>query len=74
MYTLKLIRTGNSVDILLPREMVDILEHSPEDLACLTETADGWRLSLNDPTLQDQLEAGREFMRDFRATLDTLAV
>jgi hypothetical protein len=39
----------------------------------LTETPDGYMLTPFDSTLEDEINAGREFMRDFRYTFHQLA-
>jgi hypothetical protein len=38
-----------------------------------TETPDGLVLTPYDPALEDQIQAGRAFMRDFRDTFHQLA-
>ena len=38
-----------------------------------TKTPDGYVLTPYDPTLEEQIEAGREFMREFRDTFRQLA-
>ena len=39
----------------------------------LTETPEGYALTPYDPSLEEQIEAGREFMREFRDTFHQLA-
>ena len=39
----------------------------------LTDTANGVNLSPYNPTLEEQLKAGREFMREYRDTFHQLA-
>ena len=43
------------------------------DTIFVTETADGYLITPNDPAIEDQLEAGREFMKDYRDTFKALA-
>jgi hypothetical protein len=39
----------------------------------LTETPQGYTLTPYDPTLEEQVQLGREFMREFRDTFHQLA-
>ena len=41
--------------------------------AFITETPDGYAITPYDPALEEQLQAGREFMREFRDTFHALA-
>ena len=43
------------------------------DTVFLTEMPGGYRLTPYDPSLAEQLDAGREFMREFRDTFHELA-
>ncbi len=73
MHTLKLTQIGNSVGVILPKEALARLRLEKGQSVFLTETPDGLVLTPYDPALEDQIKAGREFMRDFRDTFHQLA-
>lgn len=69
----KIIQIGNSVGIILPKEALAALHADKGDSLTLSQTADGLRLTAYDADIEKQIEAGREFMRDYRDTLRALA-
>ena len=73
MHALKLTQIGNSVGVILPKEMLARLKLEKGDMVYVTETPDGVALTAFDPTFEDQLELGREFMREYRDTFHQLA-
>ena len=73
MHALKLTQIGNSVGVILPKEMLARLKLEKGDMVYVTETPDGVSLTAFDPTFEDQLELGREFMREYRDTFRALA-
>lgn len=73
MHALKLTQIGNSVGVVLPKEMLVRLKLEKGDTVFVTESPDGYTLTPYDPTLAEQLDAGREFMREFRDTFHELA-
>lgn len=73
MTALKLTQIGNSVGVILPKEVLARLKLEKGDTVFVTEAAGGITLSPYDPGLEEQLKAGREFMRDFRDTFHQLA-
>jgi putative addiction module antidote len=73
MHTLKLTQIGNSVGVILPKEALSRLRLEKGQTVFLTETPDGLVLTPYDPALEDQIQAGRAFMRDFRDTFHQLA-
>jgi putative addiction module antidote len=73
MFTLKLTQIGNSVGVILPKEVLARLKTEKGDAIFVTETPEGYVLTPYDPTLEDQLRAGREFMREYRDTFHQLA-
>jgi len=72
-FTLKLTQIGNSVGVVLPKEALAALQVGKGDSVYLTESPEGFQLTPYDPTMEDQLKLGREFMRDFRDTFHALA-
>lgn len=73
MHMLKLTQIGNSVGVILPREALAKLRLEKGQSVFLTETPEGYALTPYDPTLDEQIQAGREFMREFRDTFHQLA-
>ena len=73
MPALKLIQIGNSIGVILPKEVLARLKLSKGDLLHVTDTPDGLALTPYDPSFDDQLELGREFMREYRDTFRALA-
>ena len=73
MTTLKLTQIGNSVGVILPKEVLARLKLEKGDLLHVTETPGGISLTPYDPGFEEQLEIGREFMREYRDTFRALA-
>jgi putative addiction module antidote len=73
MHALKLTQIGNSIGVILPKEVLAHLKLEKGDTLFYTETPDGLNLTPYDPVLEQQLDAGREFMREFRDTFHALA-
>ncbi|MFT3779892.1 MAG: AbrB/MazE/SpoVT family DNA-binding domain-containing protein [Ottowia sp.] len=73
MTALKLTQIGNSVGLILPKELLARLKLEKGDTVFVTEAANGVNLSPYDPTLEDELALGREFMREYRDTFHQLA-
>ena len=73
MTALKLTQIGNSVGVVLPKEILAKLKVAKGDSLFVTEAANGVILTPYDPALDEQLELGRQFMRDFRDTFHQLA-
>ena len=73
MHMLKLTQIGNSVGVILPKEVLARLKVEKGDTLHVTETPDGIALTPYDPTFEEQVEAGREFMREYRDTFRALA-
>ena len=73
MTALKLTQIGNSVGVILPKEVLARLKVEKGDSLFVTEAANGVVLTPYDPSLGEQLNLGREFMHDFRDTFHQLA-
>lgn len=73
MHALKLTQIGNSIGVILPKELLARLKLEKGDVLHVTETPDGLALTPYDPSFDDQLEMGREFMREYRDTFRALA-
>ncbi|MBS1833691.1 MAG: AbrB/MazE/SpoVT family DNA-binding domain-containing protein [Acidobacteria bacterium] len=73
MTKLKLTRVGTSTGAVLPKEMLARLKVEKGDTLYAIETQEGYLLTPYDPSIAEQLEAGREFMKEYRDTFKALA-
>ena len=73
MNTLKVTQIGNSLGVILPKEILTRLKLERGDAVHVTESPDGITLTPYDPALDEQVELGREFMREYRDTFRQLA-
>lgn len=73
MHTLKLTQIGNSVGVILPKEALTRLRLEKGQTVFLTETPEGLVLTPYEPALEEQVQAGRAFMKEFRDTFHQLA-
>ena len=73
METLKLTQIGNSVGVIFPKEILARLKVEKGDTLFVTEAPGGLRLTPFNPSLDEQVAIGREFMREFRDTFRQLA-
>ncbi|MDB5851584.1 MAG: AbrB/MazE/SpoVT family DNA-binding protein [Rhodoferax sp.] len=73
MHALKLTQIGNSIGVILPKEALSRLKLAKGESVFLTETPEGYTLTPYDPSLDEEIQAGREFMRDYRDTFHQLA-
>jgi putative addiction module antidote len=73
MHKLKLTQIGNSVGVILPKEALSRLRLEKGQTVFLTETPEGLVLTPYDPALEEQVQAGRAFMKEFRDTFHQLA-
>jgi putative addiction module antidote len=73
MYTLKLTQIGNSVCVILPKEILSRLDVTKGDELFLTDSPDGMRLTVHNPEFETQMRAARDIMKTRRAVLRELA-
>jgi len=73
MTELKLIQIGNSIGVVLPKELLALLNLDKGDSVFATKTPGGVNLSPTDPDLEEELGLGREFMKRYRDTFKALA-
>jgi putative addiction module antidote len=73
MHALKLTQIGNSVGVILPKEVLAKLKLEKGETVYLTESVDGYRLTPNDPAFEAQMAAARAIMKKRRAVLRELA-
>ncbi|MCA1978294.1 MAG: AbrB/MazE/SpoVT family DNA-binding domain-containing protein [Thiobacillus sp.] len=73
MHALKLTQIGNSVGLILPKEVLARLKLEKGDTVFVTETPDGLAVTPYDPAFESQMEAARAVMKKRRAVLHELA-
>ena len=73
MQTLKLTKIGTSTGTVIPKEMLARMKVQKGDSLYATETSQGYLLTPYDPAIEEQLTAGREFMKRYRETFKALA-
>jgi putative addiction module antidote len=73
MTSLRLTRIGTSTGAILPKEMLTRLKVERGDTLYAIETKEGYLITPYDPAIAEQLEVGREFMKDYRDTFKALA-
>ena len=73
MHALKLTQIGNSVGLILPKEVLARLKLEKGDTVFVTETPDGVAVTPYDPQFAKQMDAARAVMKKRRAVLHELA-
>lgn len=73
MPALKLTAIGNSVGLMLPKELLARLGVSKGDTLFAVETDGGILLTTTDPDVEAQMEVARQVMKRRRAVLRELA-
>lgn len=73
MSKLKLTAVGTSTGVVIPKEILQRMKVARGDFLHVSETAEGYLVTPYDPAIAEQVEAGREFMREFRDTFKALA-
>ena len=73
MTALKLIEVGNSMGVVLPKELLARLGVQKGDTLYAVETPDGLRLTPSDAEFEAQMKVARRIMKERRAVLRELA-
>ena len=73
MTALKLTQIGNSVGVILPKELLVRLKVEKGDTLFWTEAANGVTLTAYDPAFDAQMTAARRIMKKRREALRELA-
>ncbi len=73
MAALKLISVGNSVGVILPKDILARLGMEKGDSLFAIEGPDGLQLSVRDPEHEAQMAVAREVMHERRGALRELA-
>ena len=73
MLTLKLTQIGNSLWVILPKDILSKLHLEKGDEIFLTDSPDGMRLTVHNPEFEAQMREARDIMKSRRAVLHELA-
>lgn len=73
MTTLKLVGIGTSTGAVVPKEMLMRLRVEKGDTLYAIETENGYLITAYDPAIAGELDAGREFMKEYKDTFKELA-
>lgn len=74
MSSLKVRKIGNSLGVVLPKELAARLKVNEGDHLFVTEAPDGsMRISSYDPAFAEQMDAAKDAMAQYRNTLRELA-
>ena len=73
MVALKARAVGNSTGLILPKEVTERLKIHNGDTVYLTESPDGYRLTLYDPQFEAQMGVAESVMRRYKDALRQLA-
>jgi putative addiction module antidote len=73
MQHVKVTQVGNSLGVVLPKEVVDRLGIARGHQLTLSVTANGIELSPFDPEFEEQMRLAEEIMDQYRDTLRELA-
>lgn len=69
---LKITRIGNSMGLILPRELISRLNLERGDSVFVTQTPTGIVLTPFDPAFAEQMEAARQVLRSRRSVVSEL--
>ncbi len=73
MQSLKVTQVGNSLGLILPKELLAQLKVGKGDTLFVTESESGVTLTPYDPTFEEQMKAASEIMKRRRSVLRELA-
>ncbi len=73
MHVLKLTQIGNSVGVILPKEVLANLKLEKGESIFLTETPEGYVVTPYDPAFEEQMIEARRIMKKRRNALHELA-
>ena len=69
---LKISKIGNSLGVILPKDLLNRLKLDKGDSVFLTETPDGYRISPYDPSYAEQMQTARALMKKRRNVVHEL--
>lgn len=71
--TLKVVQIGNSLGVVLPRDVLDDLNVVKGDKLFITRSPEGYRVTRSDPDFERRMALAREIMRKRHNVLRELA-
>jgi putative addiction module antidote len=71
--TLKVVQIGNSLGVVLPRDVLNELNAQKGDKLFITRSPEGYRFTRNDPEFERRMGLAREIMRRRHSVLRELA-
>ena len=71
--TLKVVQIGNSLGVVLPRDVIDELNVAKGDKLFITRSPEGYRVTRSDPEFERRMGLAREIMRRRHNVLRELA-
>jgi putative addiction module antidote len=71
--TLKVVQIGNSLGVVLPRDVLDDLNVVKGDKLFITKSPEGYRVTRSDPDFERRMALAREIMRKRHDVLRELA-
>lgn len=71
--TLKVVQIGNSLGVVLPREVLEELNAAKGDKLFITRSPEGYRFTRNDPEFERRMALARTIMRKRHNVLRELA-
>lgn len=73
MQTLRVTQIGNSLGVILPKEIANHLHVGKGDELYATLSPNGLEISPYNPELEAEIEMGQAFMNEYRETFKVLA-
>jgi putative addiction module antidote len=73
MTALKLTSLGTSTGVVIPKEMLARLNVHEGDSLYAIETAEGYLITPYDPSVEEQIKTGEQFMAEYHETFKALA-
>jgi putative addiction module antidote len=70
---LKVTKIGNSLGVILPRDLLGKLQLDKGDSIFLVDTPEGMRITPYDPAFAEQMESARTLMKKRRNAVNELA-
>ncbi len=70
---LKVTKIGNSLGVILPRDLLGKLQLDKGDSIFLVDTPDGLRITSYDPDFAEQMEQARTLMKKRRNVINELS-
>lgn len=70
---LKITKIGNSLGVILPKELIANLKLDKGDALWVTQSQSGYTLTPYDPEFGEQMDAARQIMKKRRNVLHELA-